>query len=33
MRVLFIVYDNESYISQFPIGIAQLTAVLEKKWA
>ena len=30
MRVLFIVYDNESYISEFPIGIAQLTAVLEK---
>lgn len=30
MRILFIVYDNESYIGTFPIGIAMLTAVLEK---
>lgn len=30
MHILFIVYDNNSYIPQFPIGIAQLTAVLEK---
>ena len=30
MRILFIVYDNASYISSFPIGIAMLTAVLEK---
>lgn len=29
MRILFIVYDNASYISSFPIGIAMLTAVLE----
>jgi radical SAM superfamily enzyme YgiQ (UPF0313 family) len=31
MRLLFIVYDNESYISEFPIGIACLVAVLEKR--
>ena len=30
MRILFIVYDNASYISSFPIGVAMLTAVLEK---
>lgn len=30
MKILFIVYDNASYISEFPIGIAQLTGVLEK---
>lgn len=30
MRILFIVYDNESYIANLPIGIAQLTAALEK---
>lgn len=30
MRVLLIVYDNASYISSFPIGVAMLTAVLEK---
>lgn len=30
MKTLFIVYDNGSYISQFPIGIAQLTAILEQ---
>lgn len=31
MKILFIVYDNGSYVSQFPIGIAQLTSILEKK--
>lgn len=31
MRILFIVYDNGSYISHFPQGIAALTAVLEKR--
>lgn len=30
MRILFVVYDNESYIPHFPIGLAQLTSVLEK---
>lgn len=30
MKICLIVYDNDAYISQFPIGIAQLTAVLEK---
>ncbi len=30
MRILFIVYDNESYISTFPHGTAALTAVLEQ---
>lgn len=30
MRVLLIVYDNDSYISEFPLGIAQLTSVLEQ---
>lgn len=30
MRILLIVYDNQSYIPQFPMGIAYLTAVLEK---
>lgn len=30
MRILLIVYDNDSYISQFPIGIAQIAAVLEQ---
>ena len=30
MRVLFVVYDNEMYINEFPIGIAYLVAVLEK---
>ncbi len=30
MHILFIVYDNGSYISQFPIGIAALSAILEK---
>lgn len=30
MRILLIVYDNASYISQFPIGIAQLTAIFEQ---
>lgn len=30
MRVLFVVYDNGSYIPHFPIGIAMLTAILEQ---
>jgi radical SAM superfamily enzyme YgiQ (UPF0313 family) len=30
MRILFIVYDNAHHINHFPIGIAQLTGVLEK---
>jgi len=30
MRILFIVYDNGSYIPTFPIGIGYLTSVLEK---
>ena len=30
MNVLLIVYDNESHISEFPLGIAYLAAVLEK---
>ena len=30
MRVLFVVYDNESYINEFPIGIAYLVAILEE---
>jgi len=31
MNVLLIVYDNESHISEFPLGIAYLAAVLEKE--
>jgi radical SAM superfamily enzyme YgiQ (UPF0313 family) len=30
MRILFVIYDNESYISYFPIGIAYLVSILEK---
>lgn len=30
MRILFVVYDNESYISTFPLGIAYLASVLRK---
>jgi len=30
MRVLFIIYDNDSFIHIFPMGIAYLTAVLEQ---
>lgn len=30
MHILLVVYDNESYIPTFPIGIAILTAILEK---
>jgi radical SAM superfamily enzyme YgiQ (UPF0313 family) len=30
MKVLFIVYDNAHHLEVFPIGIAQLTGVLEK---
>ena len=29
MKVLFIVYDDEAHLNTFPIGTAQLTAVLE----
>ncbi len=31
MNVLFIVYDNNSYIHWFPQGLAYLAAVLEKE--
>lgn len=31
MRVLFVVYDNESYIHWFPIGIGYLAAVLRNQ--
>ena len=30
MRVLLVVYDNDSYISWFPQGIAYIASVLEK---
>lgn len=30
MKVLFIIYDNESYISHFPLGAAYLVAYLER---
>lgn len=30
MKILFIVYDNESHISEFPLGISYLAAVLKK---
>ena len=30
MRVLFVVYDNESHVAYFPMGIAYLTSVLEE---
>lgn len=32
MRILLIVYDNDSHINTFPIGIGYLTSVLEKKY-
>jgi radical SAM superfamily enzyme YgiQ (UPF0313 family) len=31
MKVLFIVYDNESFLTTFPLGIAYLAAILRKK--
>lgn len=31
LKVLFVVYDNESYISYFPLGIGYLSSVLRKK--
>ena len=30
MRVLLVVYDNESYVSMFPIGLAYIAAVMRK---
>jgi len=30
VRILLVVYDNESYISQFPLGLAYVAAVLRK---
>ena len=30
MRILLVVYDNDSYISHFPIGISYITAILIK---
>lgn len=31
MRVLLVVYDNQSYLSEFPIGLAYIASVLKKK--
>ncbi len=31
MKILFVVYDNESYIHYFPIGLAYIAAVLKKE--
>lgn len=31
MKILFIIYDNESFLTSFPQGIAYLAAVLRKK--
>jgi anaerobic magnesium-protoporphyrin IX monomethyl ester cyclase len=31
MKILFIAYDNESYLTSFPLGIAYLASVLRKK--
>ncbi|MFA5149993.1 MAG: radical SAM protein [Candidatus Omnitrophota bacterium] len=31
MKVLLVVYDNESYIHQFPLGLGYIAAVLEKE--
>jgi len=31
MKILFIAYDNESYLTSFPLGIAYLAAVLRQK--
>ena len=30
MRILFIVYDNDSFISTFPLGIAYLASSIRK---
>jgi radical SAM superfamily enzyme YgiQ (UPF0313 family) len=31
MRVLLVVYDNQSYMSEFPIGLAYIASVLKKE--
>ena len=31
MRVLLVIYDNDSYVSEFPIGTAHISAVLKKE--
>jgi len=31
MRVLLAVYDNQSYLSEFPIGLAYIASVTEKR--
>ena len=31
MRILFVIYDNESFIHQFPMGLAYISAVLLKE--
>jgi radical SAM superfamily enzyme YgiQ (UPF0313 family) len=31
MKILFIIYDNESYITYFPLGIAYLASILRKE--
>ena len=31
MRVLLVVYDNDSYIGMFPMGLAYITAVMERE--
>jgi len=30
MRVLLVVYDNDAYIHQFPIGLAYIASVLRR---
>jgi anaerobic magnesium-protoporphyrin IX monomethyl ester cyclase len=31
MRILLVVYDNQSYMSEFPIGLAYISSVLKKE--
>ena len=31
MKILLVVYDNDSYINEFPVGMAYIASILQKK--